>query len=159
MLDANNINEYTHDDLKRGIEAIATKIIMSAYMPDYIVGITRGGCVPAVYLSHRLSIPVVMVHWNTRDTTSWGNESNAWIPEDVNAGKRIIIVDDIVDGGDTIRELIDDFRSSVFDELNMDNIRVASLICNTSQDITVDFYHKTVDREVDQRWCVFPWEA
>ena len=159
MLDATNIIDYTYDSFREGIDSIASQVQASNFLPHYIVGIVRGGAVPGVYLSHKLKIPVVMVSWNTRDNTEIGNESNSWIPEDICDGKRVLLIDDIVDGGDTIKELLADWGTSVHDDLNMNNLRIAAMWYNITQDINVDFYHKTIDRDVDQRWVIFPWEA
>lgn len=159
MVDPTALIEYTYEDFVDGITYIADAVEQSGFEPDCIVGIVRGGSVPAVYLSHRLKIPVVMVSWNTRDDTVFGNESNTWIPEEINGGRKVLLVDDIVDGGETIKELLDDWNRSIAADLNTDNIRVASMYYNTAQDVAVDFYHRVVDRDVDQRWVIFPWEA
>ncbi len=161
MIDATTIIDYDYNDFRDGIEHIAKSIRDSGWVPDYIVGIVRGGSIPAVYLSHKLNIPVVMVAWNTRDTTIFGKESNCWIPEDIMDGKNILIVDDIVDGGDTIRELLADWQTSVagLGDLPVDNLRVSAMYYNTAQDVVVNFYHRTIDRNEDPRWIVFPWEA
>ena len=153
---------YSHNDFLEGIQYIATSIERSDFQPDMIVGIVRGGSVPAVHLSHRLKVPVQMVHWNTRDSSKWGKESNCWIPEEiVENGLKVLIVDDIVDGGDTIRELLADWQTSVagLGNLPVDNIRICSMIYNTAQDITPHFFHQTIDRNEDQRWVVFDWEG
>lgn len=159
MVDATSIIDYTFAEFRDGIQAITKQIQDSGFAPDYLVGIVRGGSVPAVYLSHKLKIPVVMVAWNTRDNTEFGKESVTWIPEDLLAGKRVIIVDDIVDGGQTIKELLEDWQKSVLDPVPQENIRVAAMWYNTAQDVVVDFYHKTIDRNEDPRWIVFDWEA
>jgi len=153
---------YSYYDFQEGIDNIAKQIEQSEFKPDVIVGIVRGGSVPAVYLSHRLKIPVQMVHWNTRDSSKWGNESNCWIPEGIiDDGLKVLLVDDIVDGGDTIRELLADWQTSIagVGNLPLQNIRIAAMFYNTAQDVTPDFYHQTVDRNQDQRWIIFPWEA
>jgi hypoxanthine phosphoribosyltransferase len=161
MVDATTIIDYDFYDFSSGVDYIARSIRSSGWVPDYIVGIVRGGSVPAVYLSHKLKVPVVMVAWNTRDTTIFGKESNCWIPEDIHRGKKVLVVDDIIDGGDTIRELLADWNKSTagLGDLPVDNIRIACMIYNTAQDVKVDFYHQTIDRNEDQRWVVFPWEA
>jgi xanthine phosphoribosyltransferase len=76
-------------------------------------------------------------------------------------GLKVFLVDDIVDGGDTIRELLADWQASVagMGHLPVDNIRICSMIYNTAQSVRPHFYHQTVDREQDQRWVIFPWEA
>lgn len=162
MIDATAIIDYTHADFVKGIDSIVRQINESDFEPDYIVGIVRGGAIPAVYLSHKLKIPVQMVHWSTRDSTDgWGNESNAWIPEDLLDGKKILIIDDIVDGGETVRELLDDWSLSIVGvaELPLHNIRIAAMFYNTAQQTKVDFYDREIDRNEDKRWVVFPWEA
>ena len=131
---------YSYNDFQEGIDSISRQVERSDFEPDLIVGIVRGGSVPAVYLSHRLNIPVQMVHWNTRDSVKWGKESNCWIPEEImDNGLKVLVVDDIVDGGDTIR--------------------VCSMIYNTAQSVRPHFFHQTIDRNEDQRWVIFPWEA
>lgn len=159
MIDASSIIDYSNADFVEGINSIADQVTSSDFTPDYIVGIVRGGCVPAVYLSHKLKVPLVTVAWNTRDNTIFGNESNCWIPEDLLAGKKVLLIDDIVDGGDTIRELLADWQSSVRDTLPLQNIKVAAMYYNTAQDVTVDYYHRTINRNEDARWVIFPWEA
>jgi len=161
MIDATSIIDYSYDDFRDGVEQICRQVRQSGYEPDYIVGIVRGGCIPAVHLSHNLKIPTVMVSWNTRDKSTFGNESNTWIPEDLHNGKKILVVDDIVDGGDTIRELLADWHksTSVLGELPLQNIRIAAMYYNTAQETPVDFYHRTINRDEDKRWIVFHWEA
>ena len=161
MVDAATIIDYSFSDFCAGIDSIANSVRSSGWTPDYIVGIVRGGLVPAVYLSHRLKVPLVTVAWNTRDTTIFGRESNSWIPEDLHQGKNILVVDDIVDGGDTIKELLDDWYQSTagLGELPLQNIRIAAMYYNTAQDVKVDYYHMSIDRSFDQRWIHFPWEG
>ena len=159
MVDATSIIDYTFTEFRNGIQDIAKQIEESGFAPDYLVGIVRGGSVPAVYLSHKLKIPVVMVAWNTRDNTEFGTDSVTWIPEDLLDGKRVIIVDDIVDGGQTIKELLEDWQKSVLAPVPHENVRIAAMWYNTAQDVAVDFYHKTIDRDSDSRWIVFDWEA
>ena len=160
MVDATTIIDYSYSDFCAGIDSITNAVKSSGWTPDYIVGIVRGGSVPAVFLSHKLKIPVQMIHWNTRDDGT-GNEHNGWIPEDLHNGKNILLVDDIVDGGDTIRELLDDWQESTagLGDLPLQNIKIAAMYYNTAQDVNVDFYHHTIDRSFDQRWIHFPWEG
>lgn len=154
-----NINTYTFEDLQYGIESIALQIKAQAWIPDYIVGIVRGGAVPAVMLSHKLDIPVVMVQWSTRDNMVAQNEHNSWIPEDILLEKRVLIIDDIVDNGTTVQQLLDSWEKAIPGKLPDKAIRIASLIYNKSQPVHVDYYHKMIDRNEDKRWVSFPWEC
>lgn len=143
-------------------EKIAAEVRASGFAPDYIVGIVRGGAIPAVLLSHRLGLPVVMVHWNTRDKGIDHRESNAWLSEDINFNnKKVLIVDDIVDSGRTIEELFEDWSATNKAgerTLALDNIKVCAIVYNETQSVYVDYYGRAIDRNQDDRWCVFPWE-
>lgn len=146
-----------YDEFENCVNTLAQQIKLYGFQPDYIVGIVRGGSIPAVYLSHQLDIPVVMLHWSTRDSED--KESITWIPEDLLAGKKILLVDDIVDSGKTIQEIFEDWQACVHQDLPLDNIKIASLVYNTSQPVKVDFYCQVIDREKDDTWIIFPWEV
>jgi len=45
--------EYTWDGVQEAINSIAMQMFKDEWRPDYIVGITRGGLIPAVLLSHK----------------------------------------------------------------------------------------------------------
>jgi len=156
------IVNYEYSDFCEGLDVIEKSIRDSGWMPDYIVGIVRGGAVPAVHLSHRFNVPVVMVQWSTRESfaSEFEKETNCWIPEDLHKGKNILLVDDIVDSGISIKELLEDWRGSTggMGPLPVDNLRKAAMYYNTAQDVVVDFYHRTIDRTEDTNWIRFPWE-
>lgn len=157
------IIEYSQKNFVFGIDKIVAYIKADRWEPDYIVGLVRGGAVPAVYLSHKLKVPVQMIRWNTRDETNWENDSAsgiaAQIPLDINCnGKKILLVDDIVDGGDTINEVLTDWNKACSGDLNLDNIRVCAMVYNIAQTVKVDYYDVQIDRNQDKRWVVFPWE-
>ena len=47
MADSTSIIDFTHEEFIRGIKRIAAYVKASDFEPDYIVGIVRGGAVPA----------------------------------------------------------------------------------------------------------------
>lgn len=160
MIDATTIIDYTHDEFVRGIKSIAKQIKDSGWKPDLIVGVVRGGSIPATYLSHILKTPVQMVHWSSRDSSAFGgNETNAWIPEEINLGTQVLLVDDIVDGGETIKQILADWQLSVRRRLCTENIKIASLFYNTEQDVAVDYFDRSINRSEDARWVTFDWEC
>ena len=57
---------YTHDDFIRDIECLVNKLKDSKFKPDIIVGLVRGGAIPAVYLSHRLNAECLLMFENIR---------------------------------------------------------------------------------------------
>ena len=64
---------YNDEFVKGAILEIVRQIYTANYRPDYIVGLKRGGLVPAVMLSHYLDIPL-----HTLDP----EESNLWMAEE-----------------------------------------------------------------------------
>jgi hypoxanthine phosphoribosyltransferase len=121
---------------------IAREIAIGPWKPDYIVGLSRGGLIPAVMLSHYLNIPMWTLNVSLRDGDS--KESNLWMAEDAlgpqsrerlvsdendiagilsaaselleqgETYKNILIVDDINDQGTTLNWIMNDWRSSCF---------------------------------------------
>ncbi len=147
---------YSYEDFQTGINVITRWILDDNYRPDYIVGVVRGGAIPGIYLSHRLGIPIQLVHWATRDIGIVENEDNCWIPEDLVAGKKILIIEDIIDSGLSIASLKASWQKSVFDLIPQDAIKIAALWYNKDNPnhVKCDFYHKKHNRE----WITFPWE-
>jgi hypoxanthine phosphoribosyltransferase len=72
----------------------------SKWVPDYIVGITRGGLNPAVMLSQYLNVPLNTLKISLRDADENGCESNLWMSEDAfgydKVPMKILVVDDKV---------------------------------------------------------------
>jgi uncharacterized protein len=148
----NLIMLYTFDDYKKDVDLIIEQIQARGDRYDYIVGVARGGLIPAVYLSHRLGIPMRSVSWSTFHANQV--REYAWdIADDIHNGKRILLVDDILDSGQTAAELIKDW------EIQRDEIDMAVLIYNVDQNIIPDFYGRSISREVQPYWFNFWWET
>lgn len=127
--------------LKSYVATLARQITISRWRPDYIVGLTRGGLVPATMLSHWLQVPMHTLNVSLRDDSGMGPESNLWMAEDAfgypkaerfvedendigavldaagslleqgDTSKNILIVDDINDSGATFNWIKDDWQS------------------------------------------------
>ena len=142
---------------------IARQMMVDHWMPDIIVGITRGGAIPAVMISQLLEVKMVGLDVSLRDSTN-GPESNCWLAEDAAAGKRILIVDDINDSGATINWIVNDWNSSVSGPgHNIEwgfNVRFATIVDNESSKATVapTYYSEVVNKVNDDVWLVFPFE-
>lgn len=119
-----------------------------------LVGIGRGGLVPAVYLSHRLNLPMISIDYSAGSSDA--PSPIATVAARSAMGIRLLLVDDINDSGGTIARL----RVQLGKEGGeADNLRFAVLLNNGSSGQGVDYWASMVDRRTDKRWFVFPWEA
>lgn len=143
---------YSFEDYKEDVDSLVKQIINSGQFYDYVVGVVRGGAIPAVYLSHRLGIPMRTVSWSTFHGDQM-RESAMDIADDVAEGKKILVVDDILDSGRTMRELIEDWGC------DRSQIGIAVLVHNVRQDTTPDYFGRKIDRETNKDWVYFWWEA
>ncbi|RPG28988.1 MAG: hypothetical protein CBB72_016330 [Muricauda sp. TMED12] len=115
----------------------------SKMKPDLFVGITRGGLLPAVHLSHALSIPMIPLHWTTRDNPH--KEINNDILKAIKDKKTVVFVDDINDTGKTFSEISEKYGGGLY----------VSLVEKCTSKFNSDATSLRFD---DDRWIVFPWE-
>ena len=133
----------------RAIFSLADKL--REYKPDVIVGIARGGLIPAVRLSHILGdieLKVIDVKFYT-DINEHTEMPKITIPiyGDLK-GKRVVIVDDVSDTGKTLEVVINEVK-----RLGAKEIKVACLAMKPWTSVVPDFYVFRTDK-----WIVFPWE-
>jgi hypoxanthine phosphoribosyltransferase len=150
------------------ISELCRDIAVSGWRPDYVVGITRGGLIPAVHISHWLDCRMETLNVSLRDNDGQGPESNFWMAEDAFGSgdtekKNILIVDDINDTGATFNWIMKDWKSSVYNSDNTawgNNVRFAVLIDNQASDCEreMDFCGMEINKAEDDVWVDFPWE-
>lgn len=146
---------YSWHDVEKMCSQLLVQLYNSEWRPDYIVGITRGGNVPATILSNMTGIRCEAVKVALRDGESGKTgDSIAWMAEDAKMGKNILVVDDINDTGATFKWLSEDWGLN-----GGDNVRFATLTENLSSDFDgVDYYCDEVNKAEEDVWLVYPWE-
>jgi len=137
------------------LEAIAGQLEADSWKPDFLVGVGRGGLVPAAYLSHRTGITMLSVDHSSGDA-AFADELLEKLAAKSREGCRILIVDDINDSGSTLAYLREVLVSHGCSE---PHIRVAVLVNNVTSKARVEYAGTRMDRARDKRWFVFPWEA
>lgn len=168
-------------DVQRQTQEIIRQMYLDGWQPDYIVGITRGGLVPANLISQYLDVSMYTLQVRLRDGNDDECESNLWMSEDAFGyrqnddgqgysnsvdRKNILIVDDINDSGATINWIRQDWQTTcmpsdpAWSEIWGSNVRIATLYDNeTSQsEVLVNYAAETVNKHNDPQWIVFPWE-
>ena len=151
-------------EFKGLINSLCQQIAVSGWVPDYIVGITRGGLVPAVMISQYFQKPLETLKVSLRD--GGGTETNAWMSEDAFDGKKILIVDDINDSGATINWIIEDWQGSCLPNRDRwkhvwnENVKFAIVVDNQSSraNVDMDFVGMTINKNEDDVWVDFPYE-
>jgi xanthine phosphoribosyltransferase len=144
-----------YDAFLADLESIAGQLEADSWKPDFLVGVGRGGLVPAAYLSHRIGITMLSVDHSSGDA-AFADELLAKLAAKSRAGSRILIVDDINDSGSTLAYLRQVLVSHGCSE---PHIRVAVLVNNVVSRARVEYCGTSIDRSQDKRWYVFPWEA
>jgi hypoxanthine phosphoribosyltransferase len=70
---------YVDDQqIREYVNKISYQMYKDAWRPDYIVGLTRGGLVPAVYMSHMLDIPMETLKVALRDGSLVVKATDGW---------------------------------------------------------------------------------
>ena len=169
-------------DVERQTQEIIRQMYLDDFHPDYVVGITRGGLTPATLISQYLDCPMHALKVSLRSDSDC--ETNLWMAEDAfgylpatdndyswtridpSSRKRILIVDDINDSGETINWIRQDWQRSCMPsdpgwaEVWGDNVRIAVLYDNQSSrnEVAVSYSAEQVNKFETPQWIVFPWE-
>lgn len=106
-----------------------------------VVGISRGGLIPGVIVSHILNVPFEPVSWQTRDGYSQDAEKVA----ENNHGTTLFI-DDICDSGLTMDDVAE-----------LAPLAKRAVLLNKRNDKGIDIVGQAL-YNVDE-WVIFPWEA
>jgi uncharacterized protein len=156
---------YSWSDIEGQTQEILRQIALSDWRPDYVVGLTRGGLMPANLISQYLGCRMETLKVSLRDGAE--QESNLWMAEDAYEGTNILIVDDINDSGATLNWIRQDWPSGCFPKDKRwkkvwgRNVRVACLIDNESSGSKIDVTYSavTINKAAEDAWIVFPWET
>ena len=131
--------------------SLADKIKHDKFEPDILVGVCRGGWIPACILSDLLQktqLTSVKVEFYTGIAKT---KREPMITQPVSApvdGKKVLVIDDIVDTGKSI-----DMVKRHIRELKAKEVKTATLYRKPWSKTAPDYYEKETDK-----WVIFPWE-
>lgn len=127
-----------------------------------IVGLTRGGLTPAVVMSHATGIGMHALDYSSNRGNGEAGRPNDKFPVDLlTKYSTILIVDEIVDTGHTMKDLFDEIQDLI-DENNLKNqIRTFSIVYKEMPNsaFTPNYYTTHVAPDSCDKWVVFPWEV
>ncbi|OEJ22133.1 hypothetical protein AR457_40345 [Streptomyces agglomeratus] len=132
-------------------------------LPETVVGIMRGGMIPAVMVAHQLGIRDVRTVEVTHTVTDCVNAAKTSAPATKNpaslgdlAGRDVLLVDDIAGSGATLER-----TCRMVEALGVRRLRTAVLTLNRSNwpgpaapEERIDYIAKETGT-----WVIFPWET
>ncbi|RLG50709.1 MAG: phosphoribosyltransferase [Thermoproteota archaeon] len=129
---------------------LARKIRESGYNPEMIVGIARGGWIPARILSDLLMVREV-ASMRVLAYRAVGEIQKAEVLQPVSADVRklkVLLVDDVADTGESLREAVAHLKSRGASE-----VKVATIYYKPWSAVKPDYWvYET------RKWVIFPWE-
>lgn len=132
-------------------KTLALKIKKSGFKPDLIIGIARGGLVPARvvcdFLLQNDLATIKVEHWGIAATLGKA-EIKFPLPIDI-SGKKVLIVDDIVDTGDTFTVTMDYVKGK-----NPSEIKSAVLHYKIRSTFVPDYW---AEKQDEWKWVIYPW--
>ena len=142
MSESKAIVNYPWNTIDELVKEVANRA--SSFKPTHIVGITRGGLIPAVMLSHSFDLPMETLGVSFRDNRATHHTKFKPIDD-----ARYLIVDDINDSGTTFKVVSDIFRNRRL------TFATSALINKEKSGFNVDFYGEMFYHD---DWINFPWE-
>ena len=143
-------------EIEEWTKGIRKMVVENNYNPDIIIGIARGGLVPARmvadYLFKKDLLSIKTEHWGLTATIN----GKAVLKEKLNydvTGKKVLIVDDITDTGESMKLSYNYIKS-----LNPADVKTTSMLYIDGSNYTPDFYGKGLSKE-EWAWFVFPWNV
>ena len=130
-------------------EALAEKVRANGKVYDLVVGIARGGIPVAMVVSDHLNVKIDFV--NVKSYDDIGRRSPPRILSTLTegvAGKRVLLVDDLVDQGDTMR-----FMKKYLLDQKPKSLESAVMFKKPWSTVEPDYYLESVSE-----WLVFPFE-
>ncbi len=139
----------TWHDIEKAVEALAITV-REEYNPDVIVGIARGGLIPAVRLSHLFNdLLMRVIHVKYYENVDEAKDEPEIFWSDVRELEgKVLLVDDVADTGTTLEVVLDHLEDRIDDEL-----QICTIAYKPTSSIKPDYFIYETNK-----WIVFPWE-
>ena len=141
------------DEIVVGVEKIVHEILNDGYIPDAVIGISKGGAIPAALIADMLGVRNVdlmqISHWTFNYRR--GTVDLRCMPSTDISGLRVLIVDDVADTGSTLKA-----AKEVVERLSAAEVRTAVI----DYKVVSSRYRPNYYAYVWSEWVyiVYPWE-
>lgn len=143
-----DIINYTNEQFEADVKLLANAIKDEGF--DLILGIARGGLYPAVRLSHMLDLPMYAINYSLKDDNRHDFFRDTVRNIDDFKNKKILVVEDIADTGNTLQELF-------MKHLDCLDAKAAALIFKPTTCCFRPKYFGSIF--MGNQWVTFPWES
>jgi uncharacterized protein len=154
MADLPRCRRASWADVEGWADRIAARIREQSATPAAVVGLTRGGWVPARLLCDRLGVQRLLSlraqHWGVTATPTGAAELTEGLSGSV-AGQHVLVVDDITDTGDSLSLAVDHVRAQ-----GPKRLESAAFLHITHSRFVPTYYAEEIPRDA-WVWVVFPW--
>ena len=135
-------------DVEKAVVALANTI-RQEFEPDVIVGVARGGLIPAVRLSHLLGDKLLrVIHVGYYVGIDMRKEKPELLADVGELKGKVLVVDDVADTGKSLEFVVNHLK-----ERGLKEMRVATIAWKPRSKLKPDYFVYETDK-----WIVFPWE-
>lgn len=127
---------------------VLSRKILRDFDPDVVVGVARGGLVPAVRISHLLGDKYFRVIHVRYYQGKKRLKKPVLISDVENLSGKVLLVDDVADTGESLKFALEHTKRKSKGE-----VRVATIACKPNSDFKPNYFVIETDK-----WIVFPWE-
>jgi uncharacterized protein len=154
MVDLPRCRRATWAEVDRWADRLAEQVRSAPQLPETLVGLTRGGWVPARMLSDRLGVKrlvsVRAQHWGVTATPDGVASLSEGLSGPV-AGERVLLVDDITDTGESLALALEHVRAA-----RPASVESATFLHIPHSKLVPTYYAEEIPRDA-WVWVVFPW--
>jgi hypoxanthine phosphoribosyltransferase len=144
----------TWDEIARWTEAVANKIAETGFRPTVVIGLTRGGWVPARLICDHLMVKklyaVKTEHWGV----TANQDGKALLTQELSmdiADDNVLVVDDITDTGESLILALGHLM-----KMKPKDLKSSTLLHIAHSKIQPDYFCVHVPKE-EWTWFIFPW--
>lgn len=146
----------SYDEIVKWTQSVAKQVLECECKPTVIVGLTRGGWVPARLLCDLLGVKklyaVKTEHWGV----TANQDGKALLTQELNTSienEDVLVVDDITDTGESLTLALAHLY-----KMKPRSLKSATLLHITHSKMRPDFYAVEVPEE-RWTWFIFPWNT
>ncbi len=138
------------------VKVVIHKIEKDGYSPEIIIGLARGGLVPARLISDRMQLKdlyaVKTEHWGITATPDGQARITQTLPVKI-SGKSVLVVDDITDTGQSLSLAV-----KHVEDMGPSHLKSATLLHILHSKYRPDYYAEEVPED-KWTWFIFPWNV